>query len=183
MGIGCAVRKCVFLDRDGVLNEANVREGKPYPPANISEVRIVSGAKEALQKLREAGFLLIVVTNQPDVARGTANVEGINSINALLERELPLDAFYVCTHDDEDHCDCRKPRPGALFKAAQDYGIDLAQSFMVGDRWRDVSAGKAAGCFAVWVDYDYQEKHPIEHDYRAKDLQDAVSWILSGAKI
>lgn len=173
------MKKCVFLDRDGVLNEAKVRDGKPYPPANISELKIISGAKNALQQLRTAGFLLIVVTNQPDVARGTANVEEINSINALLEGALPLDAFYVCMHDDADHCDCRKPKPGSLFKAANDFGIDLQQSFMIGDRWRDIVAGKEAGCRTVWIDYAYQEKHPTDYDYRAKDLQDAVSWILS----
>ncbi len=173
------MKRCVFLDRDGVLNEAIVKDGKPYPPHHVADVVVMPGAPQLLQALRDQGFLLVVVTNQPDVARGTATCADVNAINNLLQVTLPIDAFYTCYHDDKDHCLCRKPKPGALLKAAEDLNIDLRQSFMIGDRWRDITAGKEAGCRTVWIDYQYDEKHPTNYDYRAKDLQEAVSWILS----
>ena len=133
-----------ILDRDGVINRAFVRGGKPYPPKGVSDTEILPGVGEALRKLHEAGYLLVVVTNQPDVARGTATRAGVDAINGKLARELPIDEFRTCFHDDADGCDCRKPLPGALLAAAREHGIDLARSYMVGDRWRDVEAGRAA---------------------------------------
>lgn len=177
MGIG-AVR-AVFLDRDGVLNEAIVREGRPYSPATIDELKLVPDAAAALGRLKAAGFLLIVVTNQPEVARGTQSRAMVEEMNSVVGRELPLDGFFTCWHDDRDGCTCRKPKPGLLEEAAAKMGIDLRLSFLVGDRWRDLDAGANAGCRTVLIDHHYQERAPDhEPDHRSATLMDAAEWIV-----
>ena len=138
-------RRAVFLDRDGVINRAMVRDGRPFPPASLSELEIPGGVPEALERLSGAGYLLIVVTNQPDVARGTIPREAVESMNALLQATLPLTEIRVCYHDSGDGCACRKPGPGMILEAAREHDIDLPESFLVGDRWRDVEAGARAG--------------------------------------
>jgi len=155
------MKRAVFLDRDGVLNESIVRDSKPYPPKNISEVVILPGVEEALALLRSLNFFLIVVTNQPDVARGTSTTEDVNQINTHISNLLNLDYFYTCFHDDVDDCDCRKPKPGLLTEAAINLNIDLNTSYMVGDRWRDIAAGQAAGCENFFIDYGYEEARPV----------------------
>lgn len=172
------MRRAVFLDRDGVLNRAIVREGKPYPPSGLAELEVLPGVHQAVRKLKDAGYLLIVVTNQPDVARGTTTREVVESINARLAQQLALDEFRTCYHDGPDRCDCRKPKPGALLAAAREHDIDLAASFMVGDRWRDTEAGRAAGCRTIFINYDYDEKRPEQFDYTAKSLAEAADIIL-----
>jgi D-glycero-D-manno-heptose 1,7-bisphosphate phosphatase len=172
-------RRAVFLDRDGVINRAVVREGKPYPPASLEELEILPGVVAALTRLKAAGFILVVVSNQPDVARGTMARETVEAINARLAESLPVDDFRMCYHDSKDSCDCRKPKPGMLVAAARDYGIDLTASFMVGDRWRDVEAGQRAGCKTLFIDYGYDERQPESCDYRVKSLPDAAEVILS----
>lgn len=179
MGIdGPQMRRAVFLDRDGVLNRAIVREGKPYPPKNAGELEILPGVEEALAALRAADFLLIVVTNQPDVARGTTTREAVEEINATLGAALPIDEFRTCFHDSGFECDCRKPKPGALLAAAELHDIHLSESYMVGDRWRDTEAGQRAGCKTIFIDYGYQEKQPGYVDYRAKSLLEATQFIV-----
>ena len=178
MGIG-PLKRVVFLDRDGVLNEAIVRDGKPYPPQTAAEVRMAPGAAEALQRLKSRGLALIVVTNQPDVARGTQTAEAVNAIGARLRRELPVDEILVCMHDDGDGCDCRKPKPGLILEGAARFGADLARSFLIGDRWRDIEAGQAAGCRTVWLDRGYHEREPAQPaDARVRSLGEAVEWIV-----
>ena len=172
------MRRAVFLDRDGVLNKAIVREGRPYPPSNINELEILPGVKEALERLHEAKYLLIVITNQPDVARGTAKMEDVERINNLLGSQLPIDAFKTCYHDSADGCDCRKPLPGALFAAAEEYEINLSKSFMVGDRWRDIDAGASAGCKTFFINYRYDEKNPETPDFIVSSLLEAEKIIL-----
>ncbi len=174
-------RAAVFLDRDGVLNEAVIRDGKPYPPADAANLKITAGARESLNALRAAGYLLIVVTNQPDVARGTQTREVVDAIHTRLCAELPIDAVYACCHDG-DGCNCRKPKPGLLLNAANDLGIDLARSFMIGDRWRDVDAGARAGCRTVFLDFGYRERGPTDPPtVSVKSLGEGVAWILGQA--
>jgi transaldolase len=174
-----ALKRAVFLDRDGVVNDAVIRDGLPYPPA-LRELRIASGAAEALAALREAGFDLVVVTNQPDVARGTRTREEIDAIHRRLARELPLSAFYVCAHDDGDGCACRKPLPGLLTRAARERGLDLARSFLVGDRWKDVAAAQAAGVTSIFLERGYAERGPAPPaDAACADLAGAARWILN----
>jgi D-glycero-D-manno-heptose 1,7-bisphosphate phosphatase len=170
-------RRAVFLDRDGVLNAAVVRDGVPRPPGDVDEVEVLPGVEGACNRLRNAGFELVVVTNQPDVARGTQTMEAVRRINDALLMTLPLDEVIVCPHDDADGCACRKPKPGMLVDAAQRRGIDLSASFMVGDRWRDVEAGVRAGCRTVFVDRGYDEC-PVQPDATVSDLGEAAVWIL-----
>jgi D-glycero-D-manno-heptose 1,7-bisphosphate phosphatase len=172
--------RAVFLDRDGVINAAIVREGKPYPPGNVAQLEILPGVQAALADLKREGFKLVVVTNQPDVARGAQRREAVDEIHAHLRAELPLDAIYTCFHDDADGCACRKPAPGLLRAAARDLDIDLAASFMVGDRWRDTEAGAAVGCRTAFIDHGYAERRPADFDMRVTSLTEAVIWILGG---
>lgn len=172
------LRRAVFLDRDGVLNRAVVRNGRPYPPASLQELEITPGTRESLLELRRRGMLLIVVTNQPDVSRGTQTVQAVNEINQALMRALPLDEVLVCFHDDQDNCACRKPRPGLLLQAATKYGLSLHNSFLVGDRPKDIDAGHAAGCATVLIDHGYTEALArAVPDARVSSLDEAVRWI------
>ncbi len=155
-----------------------MRDGKPYPPASLSELEILPGVLEALQKLHDANYLLVVVTNQPDVARGTAKREDVELINTFLSSQLPIDAFKTCYHDSEDKCNCRKPLPGALLKAALEHNIDLSKSFMVGDRWRDVEAGASAGCKTFFINYRYAEQKPDAPDFIVSSLLEVKKIIL-----
>ena len=174
--------RAVFLDRDGVLNEAIVRDGRPHPPANLAELRVTEGAAEALTRLKAAGFLLIVVTNQPDVGRGTQSRYAVEEMNLALTRVLPLDEFVVCFHDGREPCACRKPEPGMVLDAAARHAIDLARSFLIGDRWRDIDCGYAAGARTVWIDRGYRERGPAHPpDYRCGSLSEAAAWILEEA--
>lgn len=172
------MNKAVFLDRDGVINRAIVREGKPYPPKDLTELEVLPGVPEALAALKKAEYKLIVVTNQPDVARGTVKKDVVESINHQLSSTLPLDEFRTCFHDDHEACKCRKPAPGALLAAASEHDIDLKRSYMIGDRWRDIEAGQRAGCKTVFIDYGYSEKQPEQMDYRVPSLKDAALVIL-----
>ncbi|MGZ8847844.1 MAG: D-glycero-alpha-D-manno-heptose-1,7-bisphosphate 7-phosphatase [Pyrinomonadaceae bacterium] len=176
------MRRAVFLDRDGVLNRAIVRDGKPYPPATVQELEMLPDVVEACRDLRQAGFLLIVVTNQPDVARGRQRRENVEAINSVLKDRLALDDVRVCYHDDSDSCACRKPKSGMLLEAAQEWSIDLSGSFMVGDRWKDVEAGKKAGCKTIFVDCGYSEDTPQSFDARVSSLAEAAKWILQAGK-
>ena len=173
-------RRAVFLDRDGVLNRTRVVDGRPYPPAGLEELEILPGVSAALQALRQAGYLLIVVTNQPDVARGTTSRDTVEAINRHLQDALGVDEIRTCYHDSGEGCDCRKPRPGMLLAAARDHGIDLAASWMVGDRWRDTEAGRAAGCKTIFIDYGYAERQPESVDFRVASLAEAAKHILGG---
>jgi D-glycero-D-manno-heptose 1,7-bisphosphate phosphatase len=175
--------KAIFLDRDGVINQAIVKDGKPYPPSSLAELKIIDGVKEALDILHHAGFLLILVTNQPDVARGTCDKSTVEAINNALLCQLPLDDVFVCYHDDKDRCDCRKPMPGLILQAVAKYGIKLADSFMVGDRFRDIDAGKNAGCKTIWINAGYDEpKTKIKPDFEVRSLKEAAV-LISPKKI
>jgi D-glycero-D-manno-heptose 1,7-bisphosphate phosphatase len=175
-------RQAVFLDRDGVLNEAVIRDGKPYAPATLAELQIPPGTAEALLRLKQQEFLLLVVTNQPDVARGNQKREIVEAIDHHLRSQLPLDDIFTCYHDDIDACECRKPQPGLVMRAAEKYGIDLSRSFLAGDRWRDMDAGASAGCRTIWIDRGYAERSPSsEPDIRVASLVEAVDWILKNS--
>lgn len=170
-------KRAVFLDRDGVINRAVVVNGLPFPPKHVDDVEILPGVPLALKRLKEIDLETIVVTNQPDIARGTSTSADVAAINAKLMAELPIDAIYVCPHDSKDHCRCRKPLPGLLDLAATDRGIDLRSSYLVGDRWKDVGAGEAAGCTTIFVDYGYDEPRPEAPDYTVACLLEATGII------
>ena len=174
-------RPAAFLDRDGVINAAIVRNGRPHPPASLDELRILPGVAEACRRLRAEGFYVLVVTNQPDIARGATSATEVARINDILLAELALDAILVCPHDDIDDCRCRKPRPGLLLDAADRWDIDLSRSTMVGDRWRDIVAGRDAGVATVFIDRGYVERQPDDFGHRTDELITALPFILEHA--
>lgn len=173
-------QKAIFLDRDGVINDAIVIAGKPYPPATMAAVKLADDVLPALRNLKDSGYLLIGATNQPDVARGKTARSTVEAINAYLLERLPLKTILVCYHDDADQCACRKPEAGLLLQAAREYDIDLASSYMIGDRWKDIEAGRRAGCKTIWIDRHYQESGPkTPPDYIACTLGEAEQWIIA----
>jgi D-glycero-D-manno-heptose 1,7-bisphosphate phosphatase len=161
-----------------VINKAVIIDGKPHPPRALEELVLLPGAADAIESLHLAGWLLIVVTNQPDVARGVATVEDVEQLNQYLLTTLAIDEIRCCYHDDRDGCTCRKPLPGALIAASDAYGIDLSSSYMVGDRWKDIAAGQRAGCKTIYIDHSYDERLPETYSYRVHSLAEAALIIL-----
>jgi D-sedoheptulose 7-phosphate isomerase len=173
------LRPAVFLDRDGVLNRAMVRDGKPFPPSSLEELELLPEVASSLHDLKAHGFALFVITNQPDVARGTQTREAVERIHQALASSLPIDDTFVCYHDDVDHCACRKPQPGLLLEARRKHNVDLSRSFVVGDRWRDIDAGHSAGCKTVLIDYGYREQKPAQPpEATVRSLREAADWII-----
>ena len=171
--------RAVFLDRDGVLNRVVLRDGRPSPPSSVDELEMLPGVAGALASLRRAGFRLIVVTNQPDVRTGRQRREIVEAMHERLRQALPIDEIRVCYHTDEDGCGCRKPKPGLLLDAARTWGLDLSRCVLVGDRWRDIEAGKAAGCQTILVKASYAERQAEEPDAVVSSLAEASALILS----
>lgn len=172
------MNRAVFLDRDGVLNRAYLRDGKPVPPASLAEFELLPGVPEALGRLRDAGFLLIVATNQPDVAKGIQRREVVEAMHARLRAALPLDDIKVCWGLDGPECTCYKPKPGMLLEAAQEHDIDLSASYMVGDRWRDIGAGRAAGCYTILLGDGYGELIVPSPDAVCSDIEESAELII-----
>jgi D-glycero-D-manno-heptose 1,7-bisphosphate phosphatase len=171
----------VFLDRDGTIIRAQVRDGKPFPPSRLEEVEILSGAVDSLLRLSKSGYLLIGITNQPDVARGKQSRKMVEAIHDFIQSHLPVREIFTCYHDNDDQCNCRKPKPGLILEASQKYGVDLSRSWMVGDRWRDIAAGQAAGVKTIFLDYHYSETVPFyTADYTIPDIAFLAETILKG---
>lgn len=170
--------RAIFLDRDGVVNQTFVIRGKPYPPENLAELKVLDGVKEAIEAFKGAGFLVGVVTNQPDVALGKTTRMVVDQINREINRELDFDFIEVCFHSEEDGCDCRKPKSGMLRAVSARLDVDLVKSFMIGDRWRDIDAGKDAGCSTVWIESHYAERAPEGFTFKANSLLAASKVIL-----
>ena len=179
MGVRPLNNKAVFLDRDGVINRAVVRNRKPYPPDTLQDLEILPDVPEALNLLKESGFLLIVVTNQPDVGRGIQKKETVEEMHLFLKEQLPLDDIYVCWHGQDGECDCRKPLSGMLIQASEKYSVDFQQSYLIGDRWKDIEAGKTAGCKTIFLDYHYNELLRSQPDFTTTTTRKASEWIVS----
>lgn len=171
--------RAVFLDRDGVLVIPEMRDGRSFAPRSLEAFRLYPDAAASLARLKAAGYLLVVVTNQPDVGNGLVSVDTINEMHRRMSRALPIDRIEMCPHSQSEGCDCRKPKPGMLVDAARHCDIDLADSVMVGDRCSDVEAGRAAGCRTVFIDLDYvSELKPASPDYTVRSLAEAADVIL-----
>ena len=181
------MRRAVFLDRDGVLNQPVVRNGLPFPPQRLAEFRVYDDVPSGCARLKAAGFLLVVVTNQPDVGRGRQARGEVEAMHEKLRAILPtLDAIEVCWHAGEkygDPCDCRKPRPGMLLRAAAQFQVDLKQSFLIGDRWRDIDCARAAGCTAVFIDRAYAESIRSLPEIRVRSFAEAVDAVTGASSI
>jgi len=172
------MKRAVFLDRDGVVNKAFVLAGVPTPPRTLEDIEILPGVKDSIASLYKQNFEIVIVTNQPDTARGLITRESVNEINNFLRHSLGVDHIYTCFHDDSDKCFCRKPSPGLILEAAKELSIDLSRSSMVGDRWRDIAAGQSAGCECYFIDYKYVEKSPPLPFTRVSSLLEATRMIL-----
>lgn len=172
------MKKAIFLDRDGVIIRAYAVQGVSIPPKTLSEVEILEGVSESIATLKKASFEIVVVTNQPDVSRGTTTREFVDSVHMMLRQELGIQNFYTCFHDNGDFCGCRKPKDGLLRSAAQDLGIELSSSYLVGDRWRDIGAGQSAGCACYFIDYSYAEPSPKMPFKRVFSLAEATRDII-----
>jgi D-glycero-D-manno-heptose 1,7-bisphosphate phosphatase len=172
------VRPAVFLDRDGVINANLERDGKPVAPTSLDEFRFLPGVEDAVRRLKQAGYLIIVCTNQPDVPNGRTSRATVEAMHDLVRAKLDVDDIKVCFHTDADRCACRKPKPGMILAAADEHSIDLPRSYVVGDRWRDVVAGRAAGCLTIFVEYGYEQEGPNEPDHVVASLSEAANLIL-----
>jgi D-glycero-D-manno-heptose 1,7-bisphosphate phosphatase len=172
--------RAIFLDRDGVVNRALVKAGRPFPPSSVEEFELLPRVAEAIERLKRAGFRLIIVTNQPDVATGRQRREVVEAMHERIRREILIDDIKVCYHSDKDACACRKPQPGMLLESAAEWSLDLKRSFMVGDRWRDIEAGQAVGCKTILIRYKYDERQADQPDAIVNSLFEASELILSG---
>jgi D-glycero-D-manno-heptose 1,7-bisphosphate phosphatase len=169
-----------FLDRDGVINASIIRGGLPFSPKSLSDVKILPGVREAIDLLKANGYVPIVITNQPDIARESAPPTLVSDINEYIKNRTGIDHFYVCPHDNFDRCECRKPKPGLITKASKDLGLELDSSFLVGDRWKDIKAGQEAGIPTYFIDYLYNEVKPTQPFIRVSSLLEAVKLRLGG---
>ena len=172
------MKPAVFLDRDGVINKAIVKHGKPFAPRSMHEFQFTDGLFETISRLREGGFELVVVTNQPDIAKNITSESFVEEIHLEIAKTTGIQHFYVCKHIDEDNCDCRKPKPGLLLRATSDLNLDLTQSFLIGDRWRDIEAGNLAGCKTIFIDYGYREQEPLPPYIRVRSVSEASRKVL-----
>jgi len=176
-------RCAVFLDRDGVLNRPFVRNGRPYPPADVKEFELYEDVLVGCKRLKAAGFLLVVITNQPDVGRGAQSREAVEAMHVKMQSVLPsLDRIETCYHAGERYgqsCACRKPRPEMILRAAAEMKIDLRASYVVGDRWRDIDCARAAGCRAIFIDHQYAESLRQKPDLTVRTFSEAVAAVLS----
>ena len=168
------MKKAVFLDRDGVINKAIIKDGKPLSPDSLKELEILPGVNQSIIKLKKLNFVCLVVTNQPNVSRKIIDKNSVIQINNFLKNKIPLDDIFVCYHDDKDNCDCRKPKPGLLLEAGKKWNVDFRKSFMIGDRWRDIEAGRNVGCKTIFLDYKYSETKPIKPSFVSNTLLNAV---------
>ena len=166
--------KGAFLDRDGVINATNIRDNLPIPPASVDDLIVLPGVVEAIEILISKNYIPIVVTNQPDVARGKISIDVVNKINEEIRRITKINFFYVCSHDEIANCDCRKPKPGLIIRAMSELQLNAKSSFLVGDRWKDIAAGQEIGLKSYFVDNAYSEKKPLPPFIRVQSLIEAV---------
>ena len=174
------MNKAVFIDRDGVINQSNVVNRKPFAPTHLDDFLILPGVREALQKFKKADYKIVIVTNQPDLSTGKQTLYSLNEIHSYLKTQCDIDLIKVCGHINEDQCSCRKPKPGLIIDASIELDIDLTQSFMIGDRWSDIEAGQKAGCKnSFYIDYEYNEKKPSGIFTVVKSLKDCAGIVLN----
>ena len=173
------MRRAVFLDRDGILNRLVMRNGQAVSPRSLEQFELVPGIEQSIELLKRAGLLVVVVTNQPDVARMFLAASDLDHMHTRLREALPVDAIYACPHDERDSCACRKPKPGLLLQAASQWQICLEESWMVGDSWKDMEAGRAARCRTCLIRTPATDEKAAGGTLVASSLQEAVEAILA----
>ncbi|MBF0595692.1 MAG: HAD family hydrolase [Candidatus Omnitrophica bacterium] len=174
------MKKAVFWDRDGVINKAILRNNKVFSPRELKDFEIVPGVRKILAECRQQGYLNIVITNQPDISRGLMSRDILDSMHRIIQEQLCVDDIFVCPHDDQDQCTCRKPKPGMMIDAAQKWGIDLRASFVVGDQWKDVDAGKNSGCSTILLSSCYNQG--VAADFIIDEISSAADIIAGHGK-
>lgn len=172
--------RAVFLDRDGVLTVPEFRDGRSFAPRRLEDFRLYDDAASCLLRLKAAGFALVVVTNQPDVGNGLVEQAVVEEMHRRLAAALPVDAVEACYHRQADGCDCRKPKPGMLRRAAERLGIECRRSVMIGDRGSDIAAGQALGCATILIDRGDRGEHPGAPDHTVFSLSEAIDIVLGG---
>ncbi len=171
------VKKCIFVDRDGVINRSRIIRGKPYAPIQFSEFIFLPKVIKAINILKEKKYLIIVISNQPDVSKGKLKFNELNKMNEKIYKNLDVDDIFICTHSREENCNCRKPRIGLFKKAIKKYSIDTSLSYMIGDRRMDIEAGNKANVKTIFIDRNYGEEKPINFDYKCKSLYNSLKFI------
>jgi D-glycero-D-manno-heptose 1,7-bisphosphate phosphatase len=174
------MRRAVFLDRDGVINRVPIRNGKVATPRKFEEFELIKGTSEEVTRIKTAGFFVFVITNQPDVARGILPAGELEKMSAAIRKQLSVDEIWVCPHDDAAQCSCRKPKPGMIDLARKKYAFSIAESFLVGDSWKDMELAKRVGCKGILIDAPYNQG--LECLTRVRDLHEAVEVILAREK-
>ena len=176
--------RAVFVDRDGVVNSCVVIDGRPFAPTEPGDFKILPGVSEALLKLKNAGYKTVLVTNQPDLSTGKQTWKGLNSMHSALSQRCHFDLIKVCGHVNQDRCTCRKPKPGLLMEASLELDLNLSESYIIGDRWSDVEAGRQSGCKgSFFIDYGYAEKRPSGRFTTVKSLKECVELILGDSSV
>ena len=171
--------EAVFLDRDGVINRGYVKDGKSYAPRSIKDFKLLPHAVSSIQRLMESGFLVIVITNQPDINNGLVTFDEVDVMHTLLRKNTQITDIFVCPHSQLENCDCRKPKPGMLIDAARKYNIDLTKSFMIGDRATDIEAGLQAGCRTIFLNRNYKESRPKHQEKTFTSINSATKFIIN----
>jgi len=164
--------KAVFLDRDGIINHVVYHKGinKPSSPWNIKEFRLIKGIEKPLEEISKMGFLIFIVSNQPDISRGNIK-KGVNDeINRKILGKFPIKEIKICPHDDKDNCNCRKPKPGMITELSKKWNIDLKKSFLIGDSWKDIKAAENAGVKSILIIRDYN--NDVRASFRIKNLKE-----------
>ena len=171
------MKRAVFLDRDGVINKVQIRDGRVVTPRSFSQFELVEGIGPEVRRIRQAGFFVFVITNQPDVARGLLPVEELDRMSAAIRSQVPVDEVWVCPHDDDAGCDCRKPKPGMVLRARAEYGIAIEESYLIGDDWKDMELARAVGCRGLLIDAPYNQG--VSSFQRVRNVREAVNLVLS----
>ena len=170
------MKRAVFIERDGILNEVRVGPKHPITPLTLEEFKVNTAAVAPLQALKAAGFVLIVTTNQPGLSRGYQARRELDRMHDVLRRTFAVDDLLVCPHDETDHCPCRKPRPGLLIEAAFKWHLNLDHSFVISDKWQDSEAARTAGCTSLLLKSPWVGQ--VHHDFVLPDITAIVEKIL-----
>lgn len=172
------MNKAIFFDRDGVLIEAVVKNKKPFSIKKIKDLKFLINDNEIFLKLKNLGYKLIIVTNQPDVARNKISEKFVDDVNSAIKKKYFIDYAYTCLHDDISNCSCRKPKNGLLIEAQRDFNLNIKKCFLIGDRWKDISAAESSGCKSIFIDYNYDEKKPEKYTFKVNSISEAINIIL-----
>ena len=177
------VNKAVFLDRDGVIVVPEFKNGRSYAPKTLKDFRFYKNTLKSITKLKESGFLVIIVTNQPDVGKKIVKKEIVEQMHKIITKKFNVDDIEVCYHTQKDNCKRRKPKPGMILDSQKKWKIDLQKSYLVGDRKGDIDAAKSVGVSSIFIDHNYTENKPIDFIYKTDNLMSAVEFIVNSSRI